>query len=930
MLFDQSPLPGPRKTLVLAVVGILLLLSQTGICRTPTLLVAFSDVESRDRASSPEELFSPAANYVGINVSRTNNNVLAVGSQWLLQWDKEYGGWGHSQQSQPIGDIDEDGVNEVLVGGYETTGVERIISFDARLGTYIEEYNWTYYDGSLNSPSGSTVLDLDGDRNLEFAVSWSYAGTNDGVWAYDFDGRNLATLDHYYASFVFDVYSCDYDDDGIVEILVANAPRGGTPFHVIALGWQNGHFVEEAKWKLSGYDWEAPMLWSGDTDNDGKTEVIVCISDGNSNTAGTWALNWDTALARWEPQLVYGDLIFGGTHYGVAVGDVDGDGVPEIGIGNNAPGHNGAAAVLIEWNGSEYVKVWEGSWLLEYSVIEAVAVGDADNDGKNEFVAGGGYLHIIGWTGASYVEKATITDTVGLLAGTIIGDCDSDGMNEIKACDINEYGPGKEWIFDFKRIDSTPPSTSDNYDGLWHTADFPIILTASDDLSGVAETYYVVNGMLNRTVGANGRPYINVESGNNTLEYWSVDRSGNEERPHKPLLNIKLDKTCPTGSLIINDNRSFTNSSAVTLKLSCYDSVSGVKSMRFSSDGSWENASWEPIAGSRQWNLASVEGSKTVYAQVADFAGLVSQTFSASITLDQSAPYTSCNYDGNWTNSDFHLNLNWSDNFGGQVTTYYITNKGPLMSIAVDGSPLITREDANNTLEYWSEDEAGNAESHRFRDEIRLDKTAPIAVIKLPKDAEADTQTTLSATDSSDNCSGIDTYFWQFGDEANSTEPIATHVYSKTGSYNVTLTVVDKAGNSAQSKTTISVQAKTPLYLRIWPWLAIPGLGGVLAISIALIKRQQKKARAGEIERNKLKPPPFITPLPPSKTRKVEEVKPLPRGELTLEEVDYTVLDYITDHKGTVSMSRMADDLGLTLDELNESITKLKEKHLID
>lgn len=672
----------------------------------------------------------------------------------MLQWDNEYGGDGHSQQSQPIGDIDEDGVKEVLVGGYETTGVERIISFDARLGTYLEEYTWTYYTGYFPSPSGSTILDLNGDGDLEFAVSWSYAGTNDGVWAYDFDGTNLTTLDHYYATFVFDVYSCDYDDDGIVEILVANAPWGGTPFHVIALGWQNGRFVEEAKWMLSGYNWEAPMLWSGDTDSDGKTEVIVCISDGNLNTAGTWALNWNMVLARWEPQLVYGDLIFTGTHYGVAVGDVDGDGTPEIGIGNNAPGHNGAAAILIEWNGDEYVKVWEGSWPSEYSVIEAVAVGDADNDGKNEFVAGGGFLHIIGWTGASYVEKATITDTAGLLAGTIIGDCDSDGMNEIKACDIGGYGSGKEWIFKFKRIDLTSPSTSDNYDGLWHTADFPIILTASDDLSGVAETYYVVNGMLNRTVRVNGQPYINVESGNNTLEYWSLDRSGNEEKPHKLLSNIKLDKTRPTGSLVINDNRSFTNSPAVTLKLSCSDSVSGVQEMRFSNDGIWDNMSWEPVAGSRQWNLTSGEGPKTVYTQLADFAGLMSQAFSASIILDQSAPQTSCNYEGTWHNSDFYLNLTCSDNSGGPVATYYIINNRSPLSIAVNGYPLITKEDRNNTLEYWSEDEAGNVESHHFLDEIKLDKTKPTAVINLPeKNVEVGTQLTLDAANSSDGCS---------------------------------------------------------------------------------------------------------------------------------------------------------------------------------
>jgi hypothetical protein len=86
-----------------------------------------------------------------------------------------------------------------------------------------------------------------------------------------------------------------------------------------------------------------------------------------------------------------------------------------------------------------YVKVWEGIWPSEYPVAGApllspLAIDDADNNGKNEFVTGGGYLHITGWTGSSYMEEATITDTVGPLEGIIFGDCDSDGMNEIKAC----------------------------------------------------------------------------------------------------------------------------------------------------------------------------------------------------------------------------------------------------------------------------------------------------------------------------------------------------------------------------------------------------------------------------------------------------------------------------------------------------------------
>jgi hypothetical protein len=373
-----------------------------------------------------------------------------TGPGYFEQWSYAYGGYGHSQHAQPVGDIDEDGINEIIVGGYEAYpdwGRARILSYNAALETYIEEYSWYVPGGYYHSPSGSTVLDLDEDGDLEFVVSWTYSGA-DGVYAYDWDGETLTELDYYPAAFVFDVYSGDYDDDGDIEVLVANAPWGGTPYHVIALGWQDGGFVVEATWRYGYYTWEAPMLWSGDTDNDGKTEVIVCISYSYYYTLGTWALNWNPTTGEWEEELVYDALINGGTHYGVVVGDVDGDGTPEIGIGNNRAGYVGAGAVLIEWDGTQYTKVWEGSWPGDYVVIEALAVGDADNDGQNEFLAGGGDVHVIGWTGTHYTEEATIPETEGLLSGTIVADTDTDGLNEVKATSII-VGPGKEWIFKY-------------------------------------------------------------------------------------------------------------------------------------------------------------------------------------------------------------------------------------------------------------------------------------------------------------------------------------------------------------------------------------------------------------------------------------------------------------------------------------------------
>jgi hypothetical protein len=389
---------------------------------------------------------------------------------WYEQWSYAYGGYGHSQFAQPIGDIDGDGINEVIVGGYESLGNGRcrILSYDATTGTYKEEYSWTHGGGTYNSPSGATILDLDGDGTLELVVSWSYSGSNDGVWAYKWDGTTLTPLDHWYGGFVFDVYSADIDGDGIKEVLVANAPWGATYAHVVVLGWQDGHFVEKSRWIHPSYtSYECMMLWTGDVNCDGKVDIVVSLAYSSSYNGGTWGLNWDPATSTWTYWPIYTDLINGAPHYGVVVGDVNGNGIPEIGIGNNPPGYTGAGAVLVEWDPttSTYKKVWEGTWPSEYGIIEAVAIGDADNDGNNEFVAGGGYVHIIGWDGTKYYEKATITKTSGLLAGTIIGDCDSDGLNEVKSCDIIGYGPGKEWIFKYSPVPTPSPTWEFKYFG---------------------------------------------------------------------------------------------------------------------------------------------------------------------------------------------------------------------------------------------------------------------------------------------------------------------------------------------------------------------------------------------------------------------------------------------------------------------------------
>lgn len=129
--------------------------------------------------------------------------------------------------------------------------------------------------------------------------------------------------------------------------------------------------------------------------------------------------------------------------------------------------------------------------------------------------------------------------------------------------------------------DTTPPITTDDYDGTWHTSGF-ITLSTIDDESGVAETYYRINDGAIKSVSDDGQPFITTENDNNTLEYWSVNNAGNEEFPHKILTKIKLDKTSPVIGELTQPPEEVQSNQPVSIGVEVQDSTSGVKNVTLS------------------------------------------------------------------------------------------------------------------------------------------------------------------------------------------------------------------------------------------------------------------------------------------------------------------------------------------------------------
>jgi len=262
-------------------------------------------------------------------------------------------------------------------------------------------------------------------------------------------------------------------------------------------------------------------------------------------------------------------------------------------------------------------------------------------------------------------------------------------------------------------LSQVSPITVDDYDGLWHTTDFAITLTATDSISGVADTYYKLNDGPTKTVLVDGHPSITVEAADNKLEYWSIDNAGNEESHH--ILNgIRLDKTAPVGSIIINNGAAYTASDSVTLTLTSEDEISGVAQMRFSNnETTW--TSWEAYSAAKTWVLTASDGTRTVYCQIKDNAGLTSSTYSDTIVLDTALPAVSIT-------SPIHgyeiksstLTVTWTgaDETSG-ISHYEISlDGGPLGDVGTDTTYTLTGlADGTHTVTVTAVDKAGHGTS---------------------------------------------------------------------------------------------------------------------------------------------------------------------------------------------------------------------------
>ena len=129
-------------------------------------------------------------------------------------------------------------------------------------------------------------------------------------------------------------------------------------------------------------------------------------------------------------------------------------------------------------------------------------------------------------------------------------------------------------------------------------------------------------------------------------------------------------------------------------------------------------------------------------------------------------------------------------------------------------------------------DSAGNYNTGTVTITVK-DATAPVADAGLNKTAQVNTEVSFDANGSSDNV-GITSYEWNFGDGATATGATATYTYASPGTYTVTLTVRDAAGNTDTHQITVTVREALPT------WMIAIGIASLSTAIVTLLLRRSR------------------------------------------------------------------------------------------
>jgi hypothetical protein len=404
--------------------------------------------------------------------------------KWMARFDQ----YGPIQKSSiTVVDVDGDGYDEIFVGtnklldsnGNEVAkGALLCLKHDGTLKWAAEfpgiadarKPGIVYATSSINSTP--VIGDIDGDNKPDIVIGVgsedsTVYGEKGGVYALDartgfvkwfhqsidYIGGNICGADGCPDGLPDGVFSSavirDLDNDGNNEVVY-----GGLDQRVWVLDGKTG--LPKAGWPKHMLDtvWSSPAVT--DLDGDGRLDILIGADitenpDAGTVTGGIFHVLDDTGnedipgfntlipgtnpaynlYGKWEEQVIWSSP---------EVGDIDGDGVPEIvyGTGNYLADPKGHFIRVWNKNGTPKFNTGTTGYLPTLGKTFATPLfADLDGDGKKEIIATtlDGYLHVWNHQGTQLFAQKTIPFGAGAVTQPIFSSpvaVDIDGDNKLE------------------------------------------------------------------------------------------------------------------------------------------------------------------------------------------------------------------------------------------------------------------------------------------------------------------------------------------------------------------------------------------------------------------------------------------------------------------------------------------------------------------
>jgi len=320
------------------------------------------------------------------------------------------------------------------------------------------------------SPSVVAIGDLDGDGKPDLAVSnygsatvsiFHNTSTTGAITGGSFDAK----VDFTTGTNPYGVAIGDLDGDGKLDLAVSNFGSSTVSvfLNISTVGTiTTGSFATKVDF-ATGANPECVAI--GDLDVDGKPDLVVANAGSATisvlrNISTTGSINAGSFAAKV-------DFATGTNPWGIAIGDLDGDGVPDLAV------TNGSSATVSVFRSKVVVgAINAGSFAAKVDFTtgttpQGIAIGDLDGDGKADLVVsnfGSNTVSIFqntsttgSITTASFATKVDFT-TGSSPNGVAIGDLDGDGKADLA---VSNFGSATVSVF--RNISTTGSITTGSF-----------------------------------------------------------------------------------------------------------------------------------------------------------------------------------------------------------------------------------------------------------------------------------------------------------------------------------------------------------------------------------------------------------------------------------------------------------------------------------